>query len=506
MKGTADSFSASICVAPLSVHSRDPALKQGGNEVCFDDPPAMHELIAEKLSGSVPNTEHMLRELPTAICATDANGRLTFFNDAATELWGQCPDVGAAAFCGSFKLYWPDGRQMPHAACPMALALKEKRPIRGFEIIIERPDGERRQVLPYPTPLFNSDGELVGAVNMLIDMRERWQMDQTAQRLVAVVESSDDAILTKNLNGIIMSWNNGARRLFGYSAEEVIGKNITILIPTDRLDEEPQILARLRKGERIEHYDTVRQRKDGSLVEISLTVSPLRASDGTIIGASKIARDITERRRAEEQQQLLLREMDHRIKNLFALASSVVTLSARSAKTPEDLVTAVRARLGALSRAHALTLTKVADGHGPIEQSTTLHALIKTIVSPFDAPANGTGSRVRISGPDVSVGGSSVASLAMLLHEFATNAAKYGALSTEAGYVTIECREEASQFVTVWTERGGPVVGETGREGFGSLLARATVKSQLQGDIVRQWTPEGLVIRLSVDHRRLNPE
>jgi PAS domain S-box-containing protein len=118
--------------------------------------------------------------------------------------------------------------------------------------------------------------------------------------LTAIIESAEDAIVTKTLDGIITSWNKGAERIFGYTAIEVIGKPVTILIPQDHQDEEPAILARLRKGERIEHYETVRVRKDGSLVDISLTVSPIRGPDGQIIGASKIARDISERKRAEE--------------------------------------------------------------------------------------------------------------------------------------------------------------------------------------------------------------
>ena len=142
--------------------------------------------------------------------------------------------------------------------------------------------------------------------------------------------SLGDAIPTMDLSGVITSWNWGAQRLFGYAAEETIGKPVTLLIPADLHNEEPAILDRIRRGERVEHYDTIGQRKDGTHIDISLTISPLRDPEGKIIGASKIARDITRRRRAEEQQRLLLREMDHRVKNLFALASGVVGLSARS--------------------------------------------------------------------------------------------------------------------------------------------------------------------------------
>src|SRR5205814_5933147 len=130
---------------------------------------------------------------------------------------------------------------------------------------------------------------------------------------------------SKDLNGIITSWNRGAEQLFGYTAEETVGKPVTMLIPTERRDEEPTILRRIRGGERIDHYETIRRRKDGSLVEISLTVSPIKNAEGNIIGASKIARDITERRRAQEQQALLLGEMKHRVRNTLATVQAIAT-------------------------------------------------------------------------------------------------------------------------------------------------------------------------------------
>ena len=220
----------------------------------------------------------------------------------------------------------------------MAMALKQKRPIRGMEAIAHRPDGTRVPFIAYPSPLFDASGTLIGAINTLVDITERHETEQRIREreasyrgIAAIVESTDDAVLTKDLNGVITSWNSGATRLFGYSADEVIGKPVTVLIPAERHDEEPTILARIRRGERIDHYETVRQRKDGSTIDISLTVSPVKDPEGKIVGASKIARDISERRRAEQQQRLLLREMDHRVKNLFALASGVVSLSASTA-------------------------------------------------------------------------------------------------------------------------------------------------------------------------------
>jgi PAS domain S-box-containing protein len=315
----------------------------------------------------------------------------------------------------------------------------------------------------------------------------------------AIIESSDDAILSKSLDGLILSWNRGAERLFGFASEEAIGRPVTIIIPIDRQDEEPSILEKIHRGERIEHFETVRQRKDGTFVDISLTISPIRDARGKIVGASKIARDITELKRARERQHLLLREMSHRVKNLFALSGSIVGLSARTAKSPRELAESTRARLSALARAHALTFSV---GFGdPAHRPTTLQSLIRTIVAPFDEPER---SRIAISGTDTAVSGPAVTSLALLLHEFATNAAKYGALSADTGSVKVVFAEEGDLIVVNWTERGGPLVAAPiGELGFGEVLSRIAVSDQLCGEITRDWRPEGLAIRLSVDRSRL---
>jgi PAS domain S-box-containing protein len=140
----------------------------------------------------------------------------------------------------------------------------------------------------------------------VLDALLREHPDALAHYLASIVESSDDAIIGTDLNGTIKSWNRGAGRLFAYTAEEAVAKPVTMLIPADRQDEEVRILGRIRRGERVDHYETVRQRKDGSLVEVSLTISPISTSDGTIVGASKIARDISERKIAHERQQFLI--------------------------------------------------------------------------------------------------------------------------------------------------------------------------------------------------------
>ncbi|WP_425965019.1 PAS domain S-box protein [Rhizobium nepotum] len=450
--------------------------------------------------------EHMtvrdlLQTLPVACYLTDANGILTFYNELAVSMWGIEPPLNGTRFCGSIRLHTPEGNLLDHDDSPMAVALRKKCPVRNHQILLERPDGSRILLRAFATPIFNATGCLTGGLNILIDQPDGTLLDEIAQRIAAIVESSDDAILAKDLNGTITDWNRGAERLFGYSAEEAIGRSVTMLIPADRADEEPSILERLRRGEKIDHYETVRQRKDGALIDISLSVSPIKNLAGQVIGAAKIARDITERRRAEEKQHLLIREMDHRVKNLFTLASSIVSLSARTATTPAELAAAVCDRLAALSRAHALTVPRASVEREHHTRKTTLHSLLKTILAPYDQD---TASHVVIIGPDVAITENSLTSFALLLHEFATNAAKYGALSVGQGSVEIVCEDKEDVFTLTWTEKNGPPVKRTSDGGgFGTLLGRATVRGQLDGEIHRDWKPEGLVIRLTAASNRL---
>ena len=326
--------------------------------------------------------------------------------------------------------------------------------------------------------------------------------ERAALHYAAIVESSDDAILSKDLNGVITSWNQGAQRLFGYTAEEAVGRPVTILIPADRIEEEPMILDRIRRGERIEHYETIRKRKDGSLIYISLTVSPIKNRRGEIIGASKIARDITELRRARERQELLLREMSHRVKNLFTVAISVMSLSGRSAKSVPELIGSARERLSALARAHDLILPH-GGAAAQAAKPATLHSLIETIISPHDIRLDPDAARLSVAGADVQVSEPAVSSLALLIHEFVTNSTKYGALSAAAGQIRIQCEDDGKTVVILWTERGGPeVASPTSGSGFGELLTRSAVAS-LEGEISRDWRREGLVIRLSIPRARL---
>jgi len=301
----------------------------------------------------------------------------------------------------------------------------------------------------------------------------------------------------------VTDWNRGAERLFGFTAQEMIGKPITTIIPKERLSEEEQILSRLRRGERIHHYETVRQRKDGALVDISLTVSPILDGHGRVIGASKIARDITERKRMEEQKLLLLREMNHRVKNLFALSSSLVNLSARSAGSVPELVSIVQQRFGALARAHSLTL-QAATGTETGDLATTLHALLGTAIAPFENERDEERPRLTITGDDITLAGSDVTNFALVLHELATNAAKHGALAQPEGQIAIDCVKDKDRLTITWNERMRfPKDAIPAPDGFGSFITRATITGSLGGEFSRSFTPEGLVVKIAIPLSRL---
>jgi PAS domain S-box-containing protein len=411
----------------------------------------------------------LLELLPVAIYTTDAEGRITFYNEAAAELWGHRPQLGSAQWCGSWRLYWSDGRPLPHDQCPMALTLKEGRPIRDVEAVAERPDGTRVPFRPYPTPIKDAAGRVTGAINLLIDVSWRIETKLESERLAAIVASSDDAIVSKSLDGCIRSWNGGATRMFGYDAEEMIGKPITRIIPPELHGEEKQILAKLRRGERVDHYETVRVAKDGRHVDISLTVSPLHDKTGKVVGASKVARDISERKQAEKTQRLLLEELNHRIKNTLASVQAIATQSLLRARTPDAFVSGFTGRIQALARAHTL-----------LTQANMQGAELMELVREQVLLGTSDDGRISCSGPLLMLEAQAALHLALVLHELATNARKYGALSVPEGHLSVSWQMRTNggrRLLLLWKESGGPEVRAPNTRGFGSTLIEQTLRA-----------------------------
>jgi PAS domain S-box-containing protein len=311
----------------------------------------------------------LLDALPAAVYTTDAAGRVTYYNDAAADLWGHRPPLGTIEWCGSWKLYWPDGTPLAHGDCPMAIALKENRSVRGMEAVVERPDGTRVPFIPYPTPMHDEAGQLIGAVNMLVD--------------------------------------------------------------------------------------------------------------------------ITDRKRAEEQQGLLVRELHHRVKNTLATVQAIMGSTARLVDNIEDFKVAIFGRIQSLAKTHLL----LSDDVRAVDFADILR-------SELDAFDSGIGGRITLQGPEVALQSQIAVSLGMAIHELTTNAAKHGALSAYGGKVevkwsvTIDARRRTLTFD--WIESGGPPVAEPAREGFGSRLLDFVLPGQIQARTRVEYAPEGVRVHCSV--------
>jgi PAS domain S-box-containing protein len=432
------------------------------------------DVTQEKISNTkMIEKEHRFRQvleaLPIALYTTDAEGKITFFNRQAVELAGRIPKLGSDEWCVTWRLYDLDGALIPHDRCPMAISLKEQRQLVGAETIAERPDGSRVHFVPYPSPIFDRSGRMVGAVNMLLDVSKRREDEIQAARFAAIVACSDDAIVSKTLEGIITTWNAGAERIFGFTAGEMIGQHITRIVPPELCPEEEDILARLRRGEHIDHFETVRVAKNGRRIDVSVTVSPIRDKSGKIVGASKVGRDITERKQFERLQQLLIRELNHRVKNTLATVQSIANQTVHRAKSPDEFASSFGGRLQALARTHAL-LTQSSW------QGAELAAIVRDQLPLIDTEDE----RISFSGPVVMLNAQAALHLGLVLHELATNAIKYGALSARRGRLSIKwmVRSEGGRHLVLqWQERGGPKISVPQSRGFGTSLIEKSLEA-----------------------------
>lgn len=454
--------------------------------------------MEDRIRENERNLRDLLEALPAAVYTTDADGRITFFNRAAVEMAGRVPTLGDE-WCVTWRLFRTDGTFLPHDQCPMAVAIKEDRPIRGEEAVAERPDGTRVPFIPYPTPLHDGEGRLTGAINMLVDISDRKKAEEFAERLAAIVTFSDDAIVSKNTQGIIQTWNKGAERLFGYTAADVVGKPITILIPPERQDEEPEILARICRGEHIEHYETVRIKKDGSLIDVSLTVSPLKDGKGQVIGASKIARDITEKRQEERRHLLLINELNHRVKNTLATVQSLASQTFRGERDSRAF-RQFENRLVALARAHDLLTQESWQGADLLE---ILNRALQAVCPDRER-------QLEVSGPPCRLNPKLALSLSMAFHELATNATKHGALSVDAGKVAIDWNIEGGGedkwLHLTWRELHGPSVTAPEKRGFGSRLLEQALARELNAQVLLSFTESGVNFSLTAPLPASHPD
>ena len=417
---------------------------------------------------------------PLGMALIGADGRVVRLNRRAELLWranNESISRDPARSTGTGE-----------TAAAIEQALRFGTAIRDQRETITRSDGSQTEIVSDMAVFRDATGQIQGVLHCFRELSSALS-GQEREHLASIVESSDDAIISKDLNGVILSWNKGAERLFGYTADEAVGKSVTILIPELRLDEEPEILKRIRSGERIEHYETIRRHKDGTLVDISLTVSPMRNGRGEIVAASKIARNISEHKRSEAQRNLMVAELNHRVKNTLATVVSI----ARQSFAGVDLGDA-RAAFDARIRGLAQT-------HGRLADTNWESVPLETLFADEFTPYRQSGSRnINFGGAPIDLSPRSALTLGLAIHELVTNAAKYGALSTDSGTVDVNWSlGSPDRTLDIhWVENGGPVVSPPRRSGFGRLLLERALVSDLRSEVRLDFDPNGLRCRIRI--------
>lgn len=358
-----------------------------------------------------------------------------------------------------------------------------------------RKDGSQVFIEGSMTALRDASGDIRGFLKIAKDVTARREADAANARLAAIVTSTTDAIISFAAeDGRILTWNGGAEALFGYTEAEAVGAPVGLLLPPDLPEGDPTgVFRRTMEGELVHEYAAVRLTKSGERVAVSITASRMLAADGRVLGVAGIFRDMRQRNAAEERQTLLVREVDHRAKNVLAVVRSIVELTRDS--DPKAFKQAIAGRIAALARAQTLLAEDRWSG-----------ADLKTLLQGELAPFLGE-QRAELDGPPVALPPGAAQPVAMAVHELATNALKYGALSLSGGRLRVSWNVgRMSNGVPLlrlrWAETGGPQVsGAPHRQGFGSRVLEGTLRQQLGGQVSLAWETSGLVCDVSVPLR-----
>ena len=449
-------------------------------------------LLAEEHAFELP--AQLFEQLPFAIYICDQDGLVLRYNRRAAELWGRSPKLGDPneRYCGSYKMFRPDGTLLPHHECPMADVLRTGVSVRQQEVHIERPGGLRGIALVDIEAVKDSEGNIVGAVNCFQDITERRRSDEALRHAEQVlrdfVDNANIGMHWVGADGIILWANRAELEMLGFTSEEYIGRHIAEFHADQLVIDD--ILDRLTKAETLSNYEARLRCKDGSIREVLINSNVLW-QDNKFVHTRCVTRDISERKRAEEREKIMAGEIDHRAKNLLALVQATVQLT--HAATVEDFKTAIKGRLQALANAHTL-----------LAQSRWVGADLRTLIVEELAPYNLWGiSRADIIGPELVLEPKAAQAIAMVLHELTTNSVKHGALSVPSGRLRVEWSPGEKQIVVRWSEADGPRVTAPSRQGFGTRVVGPIIQTELQGKLRFDWNPGGLVCEIVIPVNQL---
>ena len=454
--------------------------------------------IRPALLGSLLELDQaILDALPIGLYACDDAGRIVRVNRKAIDLWGRAPRMNdpSQLFCGSFRVESLDGRHIPPDATPMAMAVREGLSFDGVEAWVENPDGRRWVASVTISPLTDEDGQIIGAVNCFQDVtvehRRREAMTRQQRSFDMAMVASKMGTWRYTMADNICVYDDNAQRLYGLTEGRFLhdADGVKAKFHAEDMD---TMWAKVAKavdpqGDGVYEVEYRVRQLDGSWRWLSAWGLVEFEGEGekrkpvAITGAS---RDLTERKEAEEIQLLMVNELNHRVKNSLATVQSIAMQTLRGAADPETARHALDQRICSLARAHDLLTARNWIG-------AALGQVVRQAIEPFSS------SRFAVGGPEVEVTPRHALALSMAVHELATNAAKYGALSTPEGKVEIRWRVAGAELALAWRESGGPPVTPPSREGFGTRLLQRGLVSDLGGRTRLDYAPTGVVCELT---------
>lgn len=457
----------------------------------------------QALHESETRLKQVLATVADAVVLAGQDGRIAMVNRAAADMFGY--ESEAELTGQQLDVLMPAAEAARHGAYLSAARLQGSRVLgaKGRELVGQRKDGSEFPIELSVSTFSSGRERFYTAVLRDITQRKNAEMTlrdsarqaqelaATRQRLAAIVTSSADAIIAFNVHGRITDWNHAAETMFGYTAEEAVGRNADLLVAP---------LGEIPPGEgprgAFDHAlsglpfrrDTRRVTKDGAIIDVSVTATQIKTPDGEVLGVSAVMRDIRERKRQEERLGFLVREMNHRAKNLLTVVQAMAQQTASN--SPEEFVPRFGARLRALAANQDLLVRSDWT-------SVRLDELVRSQLATFE---DKIGSDIQLNGPPLHISAKAAQTLGMALHELTTNAAKYGALANGDGQVAIDWRLEGERekriFTMTWREQGVENIAPPRKRGFGSLVISHIVKQSLDAAVDLDYSPPGVTWRM----------
>jgi PAS domain S-box-containing protein len=439
----------------------------------------------------------MSEHAPVMIWMSDAQGRCLHLNAMLRQFWG-VPEDGVGSFDWQAMMHPQDAADITQRIM-RALEGRESLTLKGRYRAVS---GEYRVLQTAARPRFSSSGEFLGMIGTNVDITEQEKSEQalreSEQRFRLAVEASPSGMVMTDRHGMIVLVNSQAETLFGYTRDEIVGRNIEQLVPDRFRDQHPMFREAYGSQPSArpmgEGRDLFARRKDGSEVPVDIGLSPIHTPEGQMVMAAIV--DISARKRAESHRELLVAELNHRVKNTLAVVQGIAYQTFRAGNGPPELRKAFEERLVALAQAHNL-----------LTESSWEHASIKQLAEVTTEALGANEKRVALSGPDLHLPPKQAVPLAMALHELCTNAKKYGALSNEDGRIVLDwsiARDEGAVLNLAWRECNGPPVSPPARRGFGTTLLERTLAQDLEGEVMLRFHPDGLECVISAPMRDIS--